>query len=852
MRLRTPKAIGSLQVAAVAWCFVPREAYATEARAGELSAWTVALTFGAFVAAFATAAFRRARRAEHAAEVAERCAAELRRNLAEATARSEELARTKDQLLDHTVAALRDPLGVLVANLDALVRSPLLGFEVRTPVVQALSLGRETAANLTALGDVSRLRHGEFALDRMATDVRGTIESALEIVHRNSDAAGQRFDVDAASDTPYADADPERLTQALTTLFDRAARVAQGRAVCVRVRRDGDVIVIVVEDGRAMAEPDLSLLSSPALPSAAGDVPPSTALRLWVAGRVLLQHGHAVECAPRTGDPGFSWRIRLPCASLSTAAERKPRGTELIPTLPAPPSGALRFPASRGDRIDVVSALDRARALAPTSVPRLDFSPATFSANVPRLPELPKVSLVPPASLIREARELRHEPSGGPPSSRRKSAHVPDSMPIAPDPMLFRPRVLVADDDPVVRHVIAAELSELDVDVTTATDGVDALAQIQSDEPYDLILSDVIMPRLTGLQLCKIVRETHTRAELPIVLMSSNVDQGDVVRAFEAGASDFVGKPTVKEELLQRLATHLQIARENVALSRFVPREFLRLLGRERVADVRLGDHVSKELTVLFTDIRGFTGMSETFGPAGTFKFLNGCLSRLAPHIRESGGFIDKYIGDAVMAIFPTSALGAVRAALAIQREVDLYNDELGLAYDSPDALAVGVGIFRGPTMLGTIGEPKRLEATVISDTVNVAARLESLTRSLGVRVLIGESVLEDIADSSLTVRPLGRVLARGRGEAVPIWELLDADPVALRDAKLESLNSFNAAVEAFERNAFSAAAAAFDSVLERNLNDGPSWVYQQACQRFLTSEVPNDFRGALDLRGEK
>ncbi len=131
---------------------------------------------------------------------------------------------------------------------------------------------------------------------------------------------------------------------------------------------------------------------------------------------------------------------------------------------------------------------------------------------------------------------------------------------------------------------------------------------------------------------------------------------------------------------------------------------------------------------MLFADIRNFTTLSEKMSPEETFRFLNACLSRIGPHIRANRGFVDKYIGDAIMALFPESPADAVRAALAMQREVQAYNAKT----QGKTPLAIGLGIHVGQVMMGTIGEEQRFEATVISDAVNLTARIETLTKQLG------------------------------------------------------------------------------------------------------------------------
>ena len=151
-------------------------------------------------------------------------------------------------------------------------------------------------------------------------------------------------------------------------------------------------------------------------------------------------------------------------------------------------------------------------------------------------------------------------------------------------------------------------------------------------------------------------------------------------------------------------------------------------LGHEDVTTAKLGDAASRHVTVLFADIRNFTSMSERMSPAETFAFLNACLSRIGPHIRANGGFVDKYIGDAIMALFPRDPSDAVRAAVAMQAEVRASNAR----HPERPPVAIGVGIHVGDVMMGTIGEAERFEATVISDSVNLTSSLDTLTKHLG------------------------------------------------------------------------------------------------------------------------
>jgi adenylate cyclase len=262
----------------------------------------------------------------------------------------------------------------------------------------------------------------------------------------------------------------------------------------------------------------------------------------------------------------------------------------------------------------------------------------------------------------------------------------------------------------------------------------------------------------------------------------------------------------------------------NVAYARFVPREFLELLGRRDIRDVRLGDQLQAETTILFADIRGFTTLSETMSPSDTFGFLNGVLARIGPVVRANGGIVDKFLGDAIMALFPgnDTAGAAVTAACEIQAAADALNGER--AERGRITIALGVGVHRGSTMLGTIGEAERMDGSVIGDTVNLASRVESLTKRYGARILITEAVYATLPrDSEVLARPLGRVAVAGKRVGVALVEIADADPPALRAAKAASRERFARAVAALTAGRFAEAELGFAAIAEETPDDGPA-----------------------------
>jgi class 3 adenylate cyclase len=270
-----------------------------------------------------------------------------------------------------------------------------------------------------------------------------------------------------------------------------------------------------------------------------------------------------------------------------------------------------------------------------------------------------------------------------------------------------------------------------------------------------------------------------------------------------------------------------QLQAYNEAFARFVPREFLDHLERESVLQVRLGDQVERTMAVLFSDIRSFTSISEKLGAQATFNYLNDYLQVAGPIVREHGGFIDKYIGDAIMALFPRGADDALAAAIALQRAVDRFNERAHPSGAPP--IEVGVGLHAGTLMLGTIGEERRLETTVIADAVNVASRVEGLTKVFGARILLTGAMRDALArPQAFGLRFLGSVAAKGKREGVALWECFDADAAAVANGKRASLDGFAAAATAYARGDFAGAAAAFATLAQAPTPDAAAAYYRE------------------------
>jgi predicted ATPase/class 3 adenylate cyclase len=278
-------------------------------------------------------------------------------------------------------------------------------------------------------------------------------------------------------------------------------------------------------------------------------------------------------------------------------------------------------------------------------------------------------------------------------------------------------------------------------------------------------------------------------------------------------------------EILELLAAQAAIGLENARLyddlegaleaqvrltdahKRFVPNEFMHALGRDSIVDVALGDSIQQEMSILFSDMRKFTSHVEGMTPEQNIRFINRYLGFMEPPILRHGGFVDSYIGDAIMALFEGSPDQAVQAGIGMLRALADLNR--ARAEEGLRTIDIGVGINTGRVTLGTIGGPERIKCGVIGDPVNLAARVESLTKHYGVGLLIGDATVSRLVDPrAFGLRAIDRVRVVGRLAPVTLFEVFDADP--RRDEKFAASKAWDEACELYYSRRFDEAARAF------------------------------------------
>jgi class 3 adenylate cyclase len=270
-----------------------------------------------------------------------------------------------------------------------------------------------------------------------------------------------------------------------------------------------------------------------------------------------------------------------------------------------------------------------------------------------------------------------------------------------------------------------------------------------------------------------------------------------------------------------------------IIFEKFIPKEFLELLNKRDITSIKLGDQIQKEMTIMFSDIRSFTSFSEKLSPQENFNFINEYLSFTEPIIRKRNGFIDKYLGDGFMALFPSSTEDALQSAIEIQTSIKDFNKFINeMGYES---IKIGIGIHSGNLILGVVGSSSRIETTVISDVVNTASRLEKLNKDFGTDIIITDSIINSVKDKSLyKYRYIGTILLRGKTSPVKIYEIYNHYPDFLKEQYEITKEKFYEGITLFTKNKIENALEIFDHIIEKNPYDNPARYYQFKCRSII------------------
>ena len=280
----------------------------------------------------------------------------------------------------------------------------------------------------------------------------------------------------------------------------------------------------------------------------------------------------------------------------------------------------------------------------------------------------------------------------------------------------------------------------------------------------------------------------------------------------------------------QQALTLLQ--QTEIAYGRLIPHQLLNLLDVKSIVDVKLGDQVERKMTIMFSDIRDFTPLSESLTPAENFEFINSYLSQMEPVISKHRGIIDKYIGDAIMALFAYGADDALTGAIAMLERLGLYNAGRLRAGYIP--IQIGIGLNTGRVMIGTVGGINRMDSTVIGDAVNLTARLEEATKTYHAPLIISQNTLYDLGNpSKYHIRFLDRIRVKGKLQPLSIYEVFDNDPADLRSSKVACQPLFDEAIAYYHLKDIPRALELLKKCVEIAPKDIPAQIYLERCHEF-------------------
>ena len=358
--------------------------------------------------------------------------------------------------------------------------------------------------------------------------------------------------------------------------------------------------------------------------------------------------------------------------------------------------------------------------------------------------------------------------------------------------------IICVDDELMILTSLREQLRQLTdsgLTIEVSTDGEDALALLDDlldeGEEVPLFISDQIMPGLKGHE---VLQRVHKRSPTTRTILLTGQADLDAVRSAvnHANLYRYMSKPWEQADLLltsrSAVESYLsereisrkraELERTNEVFRRFVPEPFLRRIAVGGVTEIEVGYAEEVELTILFSDIRGFTGIAESMSCTELLSMLNSYFTALSEPIHDQGGFIDKFIGDAIMAIFdgPQHAIAAIQAAWGMQRALDKWNRS------QPRPLRSGIGLHSGVVVMGTVGTESRMDSTVLGDSVNLAARLEGLTKEHGHPIIVSDQTLSlatiqsqstsDEQKEQWRSEALGQTLVKGRTEPVDYFKL--------------------------------------------------------------------------------
>ncbi|MBF0461808.1 MAG: adenylate/guanylate cyclase domain-containing response regulator [Magnetococcales bacterium] len=448
-------------------------------------------------------------------------------------------------------------------------------------------------------------------------------------------------------------------------------------------------------------------------------------------------------------------------------------------------------------------------------------------------------------------------------------------------------KILIVDDEEGIHSVTRIALDDVLFQgrrllFLSAFNFAEAIIALAANPDIAVLLLDVVMEEDdTGLKLVKYIRDELGNHMIRIVLRTGQpgmVPEKDVVIKYQINdyktKSDLTyqklfttvvsllrsyqdlenlkhSNRRLREESEKRQQALEKIEHKTRAFERFIPRNFLQHLGKDEIENLNYGDATVQPMTILFSDIRNFTNLSESMSHLQNFSFINNYLKFVGPMIQKHGGFIDKFIGDCIMALFSAQdgdrGCGAIGAAIEMMQILKIYNGYRKNSGYRP--IRVGIGIHMGLVYLGTVGFEERMDTTVVGDAVNLASRLESLTKHYGISVAISHSAKAAIEPGKgYRLREIDTVRVKGKMDPVTIWEVFDGADESWVSQLEQALPQYNEGLRWYKERQWQKAEAVFAD-LDRHLVEDPvSHIYLERCRRFIQERPDDGWDGVTQL----
>lgn len=699
--------------------------------------------------------------------------------------------RLKDQFLANTSHELRTPLNGIIGISESLIdlSDTMSPAKMRNNLSMIVSSGKRLANLINDLLDFSKIKNRDLRLIQKPLDLWSVVDLVIKIDLPLIKGKQLSLINEISPDLPLVFADENRVQQIFHNLIGNAIKFTESGHVKINARIEETSILIMVHDtgiGIPANKMDVIFQEFEQADGSASRTFAGTGLGLSISKRLVEIHGGKMWVTSKI-NKGSTFYFNLPLAEIKANEEKEDLKSSTLTQL------------------------------------------IELAEIEPSLEKETKLTIVPDhfvemeQDLTMQKIEIKKE----------NAIHI-----------------LIVDDEPINQQVLENHLSGGNYLIQKAFSGPEALQLLKEGEKPDLVLLDIMMPRMSGYEVCKEIRKKYLPSELPVILVTAKNQVKDLVTGLSVGANDYIAKPFSKSEFIARLKTHMNLHRINAATGKFVPYEFIRALGKESITEVQLGDHVEREVTVLFSDIRDYTSIVENMSPEDTFSFVTAYAKLMGPIIEKNNGFINQYMGDGIMAIFLGEPVDAVHAAIEMQNSLEDYNKQR--AKKNRQRLQVGTGLHTGNLIMGIIGDKTRNANSTISDAVNTASRMEGLSKFFGAPIIVsGDSVKKIKNLTDFQYRFLGRVLVKGKQNSKEIYEFLPRVDAPLVQQKIDTINRFNIAMKQYLATDFKQAIATFEELITIFPKDKTLDYYQRQCLKHIQDGVPEDWEG-IEMMNQK